>query len=96
MMRFVTHCMICLMFVSSLSGCMAGVDDLDDGKYIDDEEDLIDYIEEGICGDIDGDGVPDCPLSGYIEGTDPWWCTSSGIGGHHVDPCLRECREGAA
>ena len=94
MMRFVTHCMICLMFVSSLSGCMAGVDDLDDGKYIDDEEDLIDYIEEGICGDIDGDGVPDCPLSGYIEGTDPWWCTSSGIGGHHVDPAYENAEKG--
>ena len=28
-----------------------------EGRYIDDEEDLIDYIEEGICGDIDGDGI---------------------------------------
>mgnify|MGYP004408774675 FL=1 len=65
-MRFVALSMICLMFVSSFSGCMASEDDLDSGQYIDDEEGLIDYIEEGICGDIDGDGVPDCPLSGYI------------------------------
>ena len=71
-MRFVAHCMICLMFVSSFSGCLAGEEDVGSGQYIDDEEDLGDYIEEGICGDIDGDGVPDCPLSGYIEGTDPW------------------------
>ena len=27
----------------------------------------------GDACDIDGDGIPDCPLSGYIEGTDPWW-----------------------
>ena len=82
------------MFVSSFSGCQASEEDVGRGQYIDDEEDLIDYIEEGICGDIDGDGVPDCPLSGYIEGTDPWWCTSSGIGGHHVDPAYENAEKG--
>ena len=67
-MRFVAHCMICLMFVSSFSGCLASEDDVDDGQYIDDEEDLIDYIEEGICGDIDGDGITytlDSRIPGY-------------------------------
>ena len=93
-MRFVALSMICLMFVSSFSGCLASEEDIDGGQYIDDEEDLIDYIEEGICGDIDGDGVPDCPLSGYIEGTDPWWCTSSGIGGHHVDSAYENAEKG--
>ena len=93
-MRFVALSMICLMFVSSFSGCLASEEEIDGGQYIDDEEDLIDYIEEGICGDIDGDGVPDCPLSGYIEGTDPWWCTSSGIGGHHVDAAYENAEKG--
>jgi len=94
-MKIVAPWMICLMFLASFSGCIASEGGDNEGRYIDDEEDLIDYIEEGICGDIDGDGIPDCPLSGYIEGTDPWWCTSSGIGGHHVDPVYENSEKGA-
>ena len=66
-MKIVAPWMICFMFLASFSGCIASEGGDNEGRYIDDEEDLIDYIEEGICGDIDGDGIPDCPLSGYIE-----------------------------
>ena len=40
-MRFVALCMICLMFVSSFSGCLASEEDVGSGQYIDDEADLI-------------------------------------------------------
>ena len=92
-MKIVAPWMICLMFLASFSGCIASEEGDNDGRYIDDEEDLIDYIEEGICGDIDGDGIPDCPLSGYIEGTDPWWCTSSGICLLYTSPSPRDKRQ---
>ena len=78
-----------LLLCVPLSGCITpdDVPDLtgDDG-YIDDETELLDPEEDGYCGDLDGDGEPDCPLSGYTPGTNPWWCNSTGIGGHHVDP----------
>ncbi|MEC9350813.1 MAG: hypothetical protein VX482_01585, partial [Candidatus Thermoplasmatota archaeon] len=94
-MRLTSLSIICLMLAASFSGCLASDEVVDEGQYIDNEEDLIDYIAEGICGDIDGDGIPDCPLSGYIEGTDPWWCTSSGIGGHHVDAAYEGMEKGS-
>ena len=79
---------VAMLLCVSLSGCISGddVDDLsDDDEYIDDETDFLDPEEDGYCGDLDGDGEPDCPLSGYTPETNPWWCNSTGIGGHHVD-----------
>ena len=70
-MRVVAHAIVWLILLTGFSGCIADDDAGSDRQYIDDELDLIDYIEEGICGDIDGDGIPDCPLSGYIEGPSP-------------------------
>ena len=94
-MRVVAHAIVWLILITGFSGCIADDDAGPDRQYINDEGDLIDYIEEGICGDIDGDGIPDCPLSGYIEGSDPWWCTSSGIGGHHVDSAYENAEKGS-
>ena len=34
------------MFLASFSGCIASEDGDNEGRYIDEEEDLIDYIEE--------------------------------------------------
>ena len=78
-----------LLLCLPLSGCITSdeISDLtDDDGYIDDENELLDPEEDGYCGDLDGDGEPDCPLSGYTPGTNPWWGNSTGIGGHHVDP----------
>jgi hypothetical protein len=66
----------------------------DEKQWIEDEEDIIELVEEGICGDLDGDGELDCPLSGYTPGTNPWWCNSTGIGGHHVDPAYNGMEKG--
>ena len=87
-----------MLLCVSLSGCISGddVDDLsDDDEYIDDETDLLDPEEDGYCGDLDGDGEPDCPLSGYTPETNPWWCNSTGIGGHHVDSAYELTTKGA-
>ena len=67
---------------------------VDEGKYIVDESELIDPEGPDYCGDFDGDGEPDCPLSGYIPDTNPWWCNSTGIGGHHVDPSYEGMTKG--
>ena len=72
----------------SISGCVATEETITiepEKQWIEDEEEVIELVEEGICGDLDGDGELDCPLSGYTPGTNPWWCNSTGIGGHHVD-----------
>lgn len=71
-----------IFFSSILSGCLT---EEVSNRYIEDESELLDPEKLGICGDLDGDGVMDCPLSGYIPNTMPWWCNSTGIGGHHVD-----------
>jgi hypothetical protein len=63
-------------------------------EWIDDDSELLVLEEAGICGDLDGDGELDCPLSGYVPGTTPWWCNSSGIGGHHVDPAYEGLEKG--
>ena len=85
-----------LLLCVSLSGCIAddSRDLVDDDGYIDDETDLLDPEEDGYCGDLDGDGEPDCPLSGYTPGTAPWWCNSTGIGGHHVDSAYEAMTKG--
>ena len=69
----------------SLGGCIGDGETEDQSRFIDDESELFDPESPDYCGDFDGDGEPDCPLSGYIPETDPWWCNSTGIGGHHVD-----------
>ena len=73
-----------LFLTSSLSGCIS--EDSIDRNFIEDESELYEDEELAVCGDLDGDGELDCPLSGYIPNTMPWWCNSTGIGGHHVDP----------
>ena len=76
--------LLVLVFVSSIfSGCL-----YEDGRerdFIEDESELLQPDVDGVCGDLDGDGEMDCPLSGYIPNTIPWWCNSTGFGGHHVD-----------
>ena len=84
-MRSSASLLVLLLLSASLSGCMVEDDVVDEGKYIVDESELIDPEGPDYCGDFDGDGEPDCPLSGYIPDTNPWWCNSTGIGGHHVD-----------
>ena len=74
-----------LLTSASFSGCLVE-ENISEGKVlIDDESDLIDPEGPDYCGDFDGDGEPDCPLSGYVQDTNPWWCNSTGTGGHHVD-----------
>ena len=63
-MRKRSVAMVLLFFSSAMSGCISEEDD--GRRFIDDESDLIDYEDAGICGDLDGDGELDCPLSGYI------------------------------
>ena len=84
-MRSSASLLVLLLLSASLSGCMVEDDVVDEGKYIVDESELIDPEGPDYCGDFDGDGEPDCPLSGYIPDTNPGWCNSTGIGGHHVD-----------
>ena len=82
-MKSVSVTLSMIFFSSILSGCIT--EEVSDNRYIEDESELLDPEELGICGDLDGDGEMDCPLSGYIPNTMPWWCNSTGIGGHHVD-----------
>ena len=80
--------MLLILLGVSISGCVATEETITiepEKQWIEDEEEVIELVEEGICGDLDGDGELDCPLSGYTPGTNPWWCNSTGIGGHHVD-----------
>ena len=82
-MKWLSVTLSMIFFSSILSGCIT--EEVSDNRYIEDESELLDPEELGICGDLDGDGEMDCPLSGYIPNTMPWWCNSTGIGGHHVD-----------
>ena len=84
-MRSSVSLVVLLLLSVSLSGCLAEEDTIEEGRFIVDESELIDPEGSDYCGDFDGDGQPDCPLSGYIPDTNPWWCNSTGIGGHHVD-----------
>ena len=64
-------------FVSgTLSGCIS--EEETERRFIDDDSELLDAEDAGVCGDLDGDGEMDCPLSGYIPDTMPWWCNSTG------------------
>ena len=93
-MRSSASLLILLLLSASISGCLVDDDVVDEGKYIVDESELIDPEGPDYCGDFDGDGEPDCPLSGYIPDTNPWWCNSTGIGGHHVDPSYEGMTKG--
>ncbi len=84
-MRSSVSLVVLLLLSVPLSGCLAEEEPFDEDKFIVDESELIDPEGPDYCGDFDGDGQPDCPLSGYIPDTNPWWCNSTGIGGHHVD-----------
>ena len=80
----ITSVTLILIFLSSIfSGCI--YEDERERNFIEDESELLELDVEGVCGDLDGDGEMDCPLSGYIPNTMPWWCNSTGVGGHHVD-----------
>ena len=85
-MRLSASIVVLLLVSVSFSGCLAEEDIKEEGNFIVDESELIDTESPDYCGDFDGDGEADCPLSGYIPDTNPWWCNSTGIGGHHVDP----------
>ena len=56
-----------LFLTSSLSGCIS--EDSIDRNFIEDESELYEDEELAVCGDLDGDGELDCPLSGYIPNT---------------------------
>ena len=93
-MRSSASLVVLLLLLVSLSGCVAEEDFMDDDRFIVDESELINPEGPDYCGDFDGDGQPDCPLSGYIPDTNPWWCNSTGIGGHHVDPAYEGMTKG--
>jgi len=93
-MRSSASLVVLLLLLVSLSGCLAEEDFMDDDRFIVDESELINPEGPDYCGDFDGDGQPDCPLSGYIPDTNPWWCNSTGIGGHHVDPAYEGMTKG--
>lgn len=84
-----------LLLSVSLAGCVAEDEPDPDKEWIVDESDLLELEDAGVCGDLDGDGELDCPLTGYIPETTPWWCNSTGIGGHHVDPAYEGMEKGA-
>ena len=73
-MRLSASIVALLLLSVSLSGCLAKADLKNEDRFIVDESELIDTEGPDYCGDFDGDGKPDCPLSGYIPDTDPWWC----------------------
>ncbi len=74
-----------------MSGCIS--EDETERRFIDDESDLIDYEDAGICGDLDGDGELDCPLSGYIPDTMPWWCNSTASNLIYVKDRIEACKK---
>ena len=83
-MRLLSIALVLIFVSGTLSGCIS--EEEAERRFIDDDSELLDAEGAGVCGDLDGDGEMDCPLSGYIPDTMPWWCNSTGIGGHHVDP----------
>ena len=91
-MRFTSVALVLLFVTSTLSGCIS--EEEAERRFIDDDSELLDLEDAGVCGDLDGDGEMDCPLSGYIPDTMPWWCNSTGIGGHHVDPAYEGMEKG--
>ena len=91
-MKLVSLSLVLILFCGPLSGCIS--EEIPEKIVIDDDSES-DLIEVDFCGDLDGDGEVDCPLSGYIPETTPWWCNSSGIGGHHVDPAYDGMNKGA-
>ena len=93
-MRAAAAMVLLLLIPMPLAGCLSAEDAIEEGRYIDDESELIDTEGPDFCGDFDGDGKPDCPLSGYVPETNPWWCNSTGIGGHHVDVAYEEMTKG--
>lgn len=91
-MRLLSITLVLLFVSSTLSGCIS--EEETERRFIDDDSELLDAEDAGVCGDLDGDGEMDCPLSGYIPDTMPWWCNSTGIGGHHVDPAYEGMEKG--
>ena len=83
-MRLLSITLVLIFVSGTLNGCIS--EEETERRFIDDDSELLDAEDAGVCGDLDGDGEMDCPLSGYIPDTMPWWCNSTGIGGHHVDP----------
>tara|TARA_B100000965_G_C19602782_1_gene763845 strand:+ start:10898 stop:11803 length:906 start_codon:yes stop_codon:yes gene_type:complete len=91
-MRLLSITLVLLFVSGTLSGCIS--EEETERRFIDDDSELLDAEDAGVCGDLDGDGEMDCPLSGYIPDTMPWWCNSTGIGGHHVDPAYEGMEKG--
>ena len=93
-MKGATLAVALLMLSLPLAGCISEEGEDPDKEWIEDDSDLLELEDSGICGDLDGDGELDCPLTGYIPETMPWWCNSTGIGGHHVDPFYEGMEKG--
>ena len=93
-MRAIALSVALLMLSLPLAGCISEEGEDPDKEWIEDDSDLLELEDSGICGDLDGDGELDCPLTGYIPETMPWWCNSTGIGGHHVDPFYEGMEKG--
>ena len=91
-MRILSITLVLLFVSGTLSGCIS--EEETERRFIDDDSELLDAEDAGVCGDLDGDGEMDCPLSGYIPDTMPWWCNSTGVGGHHVDPAYEGMEKG--
>ena len=91
-MRLLSITLVLIFVSGTLSGCIS--EEETERRFIDDDSELLDAEDAGVCGDLDGDGEMDCPLSGYIPDTMPWWCNSTGIGGHHVDPAYEGMEKG--
>ena len=62
-MRSYVSLVVLLLLSVPLSGCLAEEEAFDEDKFIVDESELIDPERPDYCGDFDGDGQPDCPLS---------------------------------
>ena len=62
-MRLSASLVVLLLVSFSLSGCLAEEDIKEESLFIVDESELIDIESPDYCGDFDGDGQPDCPLS---------------------------------
>jgi len=62
---------ILMFLLIPLAGCVTNEEIEED--FIEDESELLNPEDAGYCGDLDGDGELDCPLTGYIPETTPWW-----------------------
>ena len=53
-MRFTSVALVLLFVTSTLSGCIS--EEETERRFIDDDSELLDLEDAGVCGDLDGDG----------------------------------------